>query len=400
MPDDEAQRVAALHETRVLDTERDRDFDDIALLAMEVCGTPIGLVSLVDSDRQWCKAKVGFELDGTSRDMSFCTHAVADRQLMEVGDTTADPRFADNPLVTGHGVRFYAGAPLMLQGGHVIGTVCVLDREPGQLSAPQRRALRALARHAAALLDLRRYASTAAQSTQRLRELDRLMESFLSNVSHELRTPLTTIRGYLEMMLDAEYDPVSARRFLSTMQRNADRLLRLIDDLLQVARLREQDIDLNRVEIDLADLAFQLVAGSRPLAEHKNITLVEETERPVTALGDPQRLSQALSHLLLNAIKFTPAGGRVTVATRAANGPCVMITDSGTGVAEADLPYLFDAFYRSPSADAEAVPGVGVGLTLVKSIVDAHHGTITAEQAPGGGICIRITLPAAGAVVT
>jgi len=393
VPDDEMQRVAALGEAQVLDTEPEPDFDDIAVLAAEVCGTPISLVTLIDADRQWFKAKVGFDLDETGRDISFCTYTVQDRQMLEVDDAATDPRFAGNPLVTERGVRFYAGAPLQLQDGHVVGTVCVLDHQPRQLTGQQQRALRSLARHATAHLELRRYAHTAAEAARRLRELDRMKDSFLANVSHELRTPLSSIRGYLELLLDDDHDATTARRFLSVMQRNADRLLRLIDDLLLVAGLHDDGLNLDRGEIDLADLAYQLVHASRPLAEHRNITLIEHTDQPVRALGDPRRLSQALSHLLFNALKFTPNGGRVTVAVTDDGPPTVAITDTGTGIAAADLPHLFDRFHRAHTTDAQAVQGIGVGLTIVKAIIDAHQGTITVDSRPEGGTTVRVTLP-------
>src|SRR3954468_7781312 len=117
VPADEPARLAALHEARVLDTPPEQDFDDIALLASEICRTPVGLVNLIDSDRQWVKAKVGTDLAETHRDVSFCTHVETGNDLLEVPDATADARFADNPSVNvEQGVRFYAGAPVVLDG--------------------------------------------------------------------------------------------------------------------------------------------------------------------------------------------------------------------------------------------------------------------------------------------
>ncbi|MDP9795816.1 signal transduction histidine kinase [Catenuloplanes nepalensis] len=393
VPVDEPQRVAALRETAILDTPPEAEFDDIAALASEICGTPIALVSLVDADRQWFKAKVGTELRQTCRDVAMCSYAVADRAMIEVGDTAADPRFSANPLVTEHGVRFYAGAPLMMQDGHAIGTVCVMDHRPRELTTDQRRALRSLARHAAAHLELRRYAARVVDATDRLRELDRLKDSFLDSVSHELRTPLSLIRGYLEVLLDGDADPDTARRFLAVMQRNADRMLRLIDDLLLVSRLHEDGLDLEHTAADLSELVFQVTAASKPLAEHKGITVVEHTGTPITISGDPQRLSQAFSHLMFNAIKFTRAGGRIAVATSDDDEPTLTIMDTGIGIPPEDLPFLFDRFRRSSTSDLLAIQGSGIGLTIVKAIVDAHRGTITIESEPGEGTTVRVTLP-------
>ncbi len=394
LPEDEVARLAALRDAGVLDTLPEQDFDDIALLASEICGTPMGLVTLVDEDRQWFKAKVGIDIDQTHRDASFCAHTVRGHELLEVPDATVDPRFGQNPFVLGDAsVRFYAGAPVVLDGTHAVGTVCVIDQEPRQLTAAQRRALRSLARHASVQLELRRYARHAGEIADRLRQLDRMKDSFLANVSHELRTPLSSIRGYLEMLLDDEFDSETSQRFLSVMQRNSDRLLRLIDDLLTVARLNDDGMVLDLAEVDLADLVHQVVSACRPLAEHRRVRLLDRTAAPVPARGDAKRLQQALNHLIVNAIKFTSAGGEIAVVSSTGEEPELVITDTGVGIAPGDLPHVFDRFFRSAAADTMATPGPGLGLAIVRSIIDTHHGSIHLESEPGTGTTVRLTLP-------
>ena len=393
MPVDEPQRVAALRETAILDTPPEDEFDDIAVLASEICGTPIALVSLVDADRQWFKARVGLEVSQTGRDVAMCAYPVADRAMLEIGDTAGDDRFVGNPLIAQEGVRFYAGAPLLMQDGHAVGTVCVMDRRPRELTADQRRALRSLARHASAHLELRRYARRVIDAAERLRDLERLKDSYLASVSHELRTPLSLIRGYLEVLLDDDADPDTARRFLAVMSRNADRLLRLIDDLLLVAHLHEDGLELDSTDADLSELAYRAAVTSKPLAEHKGIVVVEHTGSPIPIAGDPQRLSQAFTHLMFNAIKFTPEGGQIAVVTSGGDEPTLTIMDTGIGIPRADLPFLFDRFHRGGAADLLATQGSGMGLTIVKAIIDAHRGTITVESEPDEGTTVRVTLP-------
>jgi signal transduction histidine kinase len=394
LPDDEHSRLAALHDAQVLDTAPEQDFDDIALLASEICGTPMGVVSLIDADRQWFKAKIGLDKEETHRDLAFCAHAVQGHELLEVPDATADVRFADNPLVVGpDNIRFYAGAPVVLDGTHSVGTVCVIDTVPRELTPAQRRALRSLARHASVQLELRRYARHAGEIAERLRQLDRMKDSFLAAVSHELRTPLSSIRGYLEMLLDDEFDAETSRRFLSVMQRNSDRLLRLIDDLLTVARLTEDGLQLDLGEVDLAELAHQVTSACRPLAEHKDVKLRDRTESPVPARGDAKRLSQALNHLVVNAIKFTAPGGEISVNSITDGEPELIITDTGVGIPATDLPHVFDRFFRSAAADSMAAPGPGLGLAIVRSIIDAHHGSIHLHSEQGIGTTVRVTLP-------
>ena len=154
---DEAARLAALHGLRLLDTAAEAAFDDIVALASHICGTPTALISLIDNKRQWFKASVGFGATETPREFAFCTHAiVAPEPVLVVADASQDPRFRDNPLVTGEPrIRFYAGVPIGLPGGSALGTVCVIDTVPRGLDAEQSRALQALARHTGALLELR-----------------------------------------------------------------------------------------------------------------------------------------------------------------------------------------------------------------------------------------------------
>ena len=392
--ENESARLAALLDAQVLDTEPEQDFDDIALLASQICDTPMGMVSLVAGDRQWFKARIGVELTGSARDDSFCAHAVAAHEFLEVPDTGADPRFADNPLVTGpENWRFYAGAPVVLDGTHAVGTVCVQDHEPRNLTAGQQRALRSLARHASVQLELRRYARHAAEIADRLRQLDRMKDSFLASVSHELRTPLSSIRGYLEILLDDDFDAETSRRFLAVMQRNSDRLLKLIDDLIIVARLSDDGMQLDLAEVDLAELAHQVTSACRPLADHKQVRLRDRTERPVPARGDAKRLALALNHLVVNGIKFTAPGGEISVDTSDSDEPELVITDTGVGIVPDDLPHVFDRFYRSAAADSMAAQGPGVGLAIVRSIIEAHHGTIRVQSEPGIGTTVRLTLP-------
>lgn len=157
LPPDETRRLAELRGYGVLDTAPEPEFDDFTRIASIVCGTPVSLVSLIDFDRQWFKSRVGLELRQTHRDLAFCAHAILGDGLMEVPDAAADPRFADNPLVTGPGnIRFYAGAPLVTPSGSRLGTLCVIDHRPRELTRDQQEALVILSRRVVAQLELRR----------------------------------------------------------------------------------------------------------------------------------------------------------------------------------------------------------------------------------------------------
>lgn len=155
----EARRLKVLWQYDVLDTVPEEVFDDLTELAARICEAPIALISLIDEDRQWFKAKVGVTLNETSRDISFCAHAIKQTDLFIIPDATLDARFANNPLVTSDPkIRFYAGAPLITPDGYALGTLCVIDKVPREMREEQKHALRVLARHVMTQLELRRHA--------------------------------------------------------------------------------------------------------------------------------------------------------------------------------------------------------------------------------------------------
>jgi GAF domain-containing protein len=157
MPTNEVARVAALQRYAILDSEPEQGFDDLALLASYICQTPIALISLVDENRQWFKSRVGLSISETSREIAFCSRAILQSDIFIVPDTLQDERFRNNPLVVSEpNIRFYAGAPLITEEGYALGTLCVVDRAPREVSPEQKEALKALSRLVLAQLEFRR----------------------------------------------------------------------------------------------------------------------------------------------------------------------------------------------------------------------------------------------------
>ena len=165
IPKDEAKRLKVLWQYDILDTVPEEVFDDLTELASHICEAPIGLITLVDEKRQWFKARVGTSVRETSRDISFCAHAILQDELFIVSDASKDPRFKNNPLVVGQPkIRFYAGAPLKSPDGYALGTLCVVDSKPRLLRDEQKKSLRILARHVETQLELRRHAKELAEA--------------------------------------------------------------------------------------------------------------------------------------------------------------------------------------------------------------------------------------------
>jgi len=229
----------------------------------------------------------------------------------------------------------------------------------------------------------------------RLRSLDRMKDEFVALVSHELRTPLTSIRGYLELVLDdAEQLATDHREFLQIVDRNVDRLLHLVSDLLLVAQADAGKLMFDWAEVDLGSLVAHCVQAAQPAAERAGIELVTVSDASRPIVGDSARIGQLLDNLISNAIKFTPGGGLVAVSVDSSGDSAVIeVRDSGLGISAEEQKQLFERFFRTRSATELAIAGTGLGLSIVKAIVDAHGGTISVDSAEGKGTTFRVLLP-------
>ena len=245
------------------------------------------------------------------------------------------------------------------------------------------------------------------------RATERMKDQFVSLISHELRTPLSSILGYLELVMDDEAQPLTDehRKFLTTVERNAHRLLRLVGDLLFTAQVEAGRFTLQPEDVDLAAVVRAAEETIRVLAATNGVDVhVDVPAEALVVPGDAVRLGQACDNLVSNAVKFTPAGGRVTLslraAWRAADGTVVAderpgsvpvaqlaVSDTGMGIPAGEQGELFTRFFRASTARRNAVPGVGLGLTITKAITTAHGGTLDLESAEGAGTTFTLTLP-------
>lgn len=244
--------------------------------------------------------------------------------------------------------------------------------------------------------ETRGYLFVASDITQAL-EVAKLKDEFVGLISHELRTPLSSILGYLELMRDDDDNPLSEEhlQYLAVAERNAHRLLRLVGDLLFTAQVESGKFPLDSREVSLDTIITAAVESARPVADAAGIQLAAElSESPAVVFGDPVRLGQAVDNLISNAIKFTPRAGQVTVALDVTPANAVVtVRDTGMGIAASELDQLFSRFFRATTATRNAVPGVGLGLTITKAIVTAHHGEMDVESEEGVGTCFSLTLP-------
>lgn len=230
----------------------------------------------------------------------------------------------------------------------------------------------------------------------RLKDLDRMKSQFLSHCSHELRTPLTSIKGFTENMLHGMVGPLAERQhlYLTRISANANRLTRMIGDLLDLSRIEAGTVRLAHQSVSLPNLLDEITQEFMPLTQTKHQELVlETTGKDLTIWGDPDRLHQIVTNLVHNAHKFTPEHGRIVVSACAdpPNHILLSITDSGPGIPQEALAHLFQAFYQAHRRPEIGTEGLGLGLSIVKQLVELHSATITVESTVGAGttFCIR-----------
>jgi signal transduction histidine kinase len=377
----DAQRVAEIGKYRVLVEPPRADLLAIVEIAAQVARVPMATINLITDVEQHQIATHGFDASVCAREDSMCNVVLGAGRPVVVPDASLDPRFRDNPFVTGviGNVRFYATHQLRTPEDVVIGTLCVFDEVPRTLSDEQEHALVGLADRVVDLLELE----------LRTRELERSNEqlaAFAGQVSHDLRNPLTAVTMSLNMMGDEITEDDADLTFL--VQRaigGAGRMQSLIDDLLKFARVGGE---LQRVSVDLDTVVKDVREDLATALAHATVVVGDLP----TVTGDPVQLRAVLQNLVANAAKFVRPGQPAHIevdATRIGERWRIEVCDRGPGIPADQQERVFQPLARID----EDVEGSGIGLTTCRRIVEAHGGRIGLTDSPYGGTCAWFELP-------
>jgi signal transduction histidine kinase len=383
----ETERLLALRSYGILDTAVEPAFDDITRIASYVCQTPISLISLVDEGRQWFKSELGLGIRQTPIQQSICAHALLEHSFLEVADTTRDSRFDCNPLVTGapH-VRFYAGALLRTPDGLPLGTVCVLDDKPRQLTSEQRDILAALARQVMSQMEFRR----ALLLSDRLqRNISRLM----AVAGHDLKQPLQVMVIAIDRIRKKLVDPRDQERLALAV----DAGMRMAEELDRLAETSVLQTGLGTPQLKsfpVSDIFESIIHNWHLHAEAKGLRLVV---KPCGAriVSDPGMLRAIIGNLVGNAIKYTEHGRVLVGCRKRGNFLSIEVLDSGSGIPPGQLGAIFDAFHQiNPASE-----GLGLGLSIVRRTAEAlgHEVALKSDLARGSHFTVLVPLAADGA---
>lgn len=405
LPDNEQERLQALLRYAILDTSPEAAFEELTQLASQICEVPIALVSLVDTHRQWFKARVGLGVSETPRELAFCAHAILQDEVFEVPNAREDPRFADNPLVAGApDIRFYAGAPLVTNDGFKLGTLCVIDRVPRQLRPDQVSALRVLGRQVVAQMELRKLAGTLARSLSALHasrtsansahveeqglDSGERQRALLAHATHDLRTPLNAILGFAQLIAEeGAMDEPERRELAGRIDDAAGYMLRLVNDILAVAQLDSGAVGLAYAPIHLSALASATLETIRPLAVAggNHVELVATATRR-TITGDSTQIQKILFNLLSNACKYTREGTiRLTIDDDGDRWVRIAVADTGIGMTADQRRRLFRPFVQVHNAKVQDQESTGLGLHITRGLCERMGGALTVGGEAGVG---------------
>ncbi|RZJ52201.1 MAG: hybrid sensor histidine kinase/response regulator [Flavobacterium sp.] len=391
IPHNESERLAALRRYNILDTLPESAFDDATKLVSYICGVPIAHISFIDENRQWFKSEIGVGVSEVPREISFCQYTIMDSKMVEIPDTHLNDRFKDDPNVTGgFKVRFYAGIPLTTPDGHNIGTLCAIDHVTKELNENQRNALSIVAKHVINQLELgtKNFELDTQKNIAERAVLAK--DSFLANMSHEIRTPLNAIIGFTDLLAQTTLDSVQ-RDYIDSVQIAGENLLIIINDILDLSKIESGNLTIDQQPFNLKKTlkhVYNLLKVKVPKDVEFNLFL--DADMPDIVIGDQGRLNQILVNLTGNALKFTQEGD-VTISVKKVEETAehyslrFTVKDTGIGIHKDKLKTIFERFTQAEESTTRKFGGTGLGLNIVKQLVELHDAKIQVKSQEGRG---------------
>lgn len=392
LPENESVRLAELYEYNILDTLPEQEYDDITKVASDLCSMPISIISLIDKERQWFKSRVGLDSTETNRDLAFCAHAIlSPSDMFIVPDPTIDERFKDNPYVIGEPhIGFYAGVPLVSPQGNAMGTLCVMDNKPNELTEEQKVTLRALARVVTAHMELRKKNFQLAEQKQLLEQTNIDLSQFAHVVAHDIKSPCNSIHAAATIFKQMYNDKLNEEglEMLDMMIDTSRHATKMVDGILSHTKM-----------VNTADIARRKFTFDSCVHDLKALLTIPANTHIDVVNGDMEvytsktMLVQILLNLCTNAIKHNDKeDARITLSVHEIHGGhCYSVKDNGPGIPEKDHQNVFELFRTLNTSGVES-KGHGIGLATVKRLVEKLNGAIEINSELGKGCEFKIYL--------
>ena len=398
--DNESERLANLFSHELLDTPEDDELNQIVQLAAEITEMPISLVSLIDENRQWFKAKVGLELNETPREYAFCDHTIKGKDLFTVQDATLDDRFMKNPLVTGDpNIRFYAGVPLETTEGYQLGTLCVIDRKPGVLTSKQEKALHILAKQVVINFELRkknrsfeRALDIVDAQKRQLESKNLILSRLLSIISHDLRNPIENLKQIFGLFASGDISTEDMKFMSVDVNKSLASTSDMLNNILSWAERQLSDIGIKIVAVNLYELVEEQLTIVGLAANYKKNKLVNKVDQESTIYADPDVLKVIIRNLVTNANKFTREGEIIVTLNEEDAFYRICILDTGCGMPKEKIEGLFNWSSRQTTFGTLGEKGSGLGLLICRQFAEQHGGRLDVASEEGKGTAVAVAI--------
>ncbi len=386
VPVNEKERLAALRQYKMLDTEAEKQFDEIALLASEICETPISMITLIDSERQFFKSGGPVSVTEIPRDLAFCSHAINHpSEPFVVQDMREDKRFFDHPFVIGDPhVVFYTGIPLTNPDGYALGTLCVMDQQPKQLSERQLRSLQILAKQVIQMLELRKANFQLKIFKEHFESRNEELQQFAYVVSHDIKSPLASIVLTSEMLRENFGEAIDEEnnQLLKVLNRSSFKIKNLVDGILayyRAERAMQEEAETFSLKPFLLSIAEML--------QVKQPADIRFPQEDIRIHINKTALEQIFVNLLQNALKYND-NEKPEVAIQFSEDILnyyFVVADNGHGIAQEEQQKIFEMFTTLGVRDRFGTKGTGIGLSTVKKLIEKMSGKIEVQSASGKG---------------
>lgn len=400
IPSNESERQSNLDSYNLVDTAPEIDFDNITELASQICETPIALISIIDNDRQWFKSKVGLEANQTGRDVSFCGHAIHSDELFEIKNSKEDDRFKGNPLVTdAPEVIFYAGQPIISSEGYRLGTLCVIDNKPNELTEKQKRTMHILSQHVRSLLDLRK---KNLELQKALVEVEKRSSEMVQNaklvglgrlaggVAHEINNPLAIIAGRVDQ-LNIKLKPSEdskEKELLNSIKDNVKRIKGIVTGMLEYSRDEKVATNERTTLGACVDMVFPFFSEK---CSGIGIEIFKDVDEDLAIEVNKIQISQIIVNLLNNAIDATEEQSlrKISIIGKKEGQEVVLrIADNGPGIPEDKIDQVLEPFFTTKAPGK----GTGLGLSISFAMAKTNKGQlgITKDREKGAEFYLRL----------
>lgn len=390
-PKNEAERLAVVSKYKLLDYLPEEDFDNITSLIAAICEVPIALITVLDKEKNHFKSNFGIDFKDSPREFSFCGHAILqDEPIFIVKDVQKDARFKDNPVVKENNVAFYAGVPLIVSSGHALGTLCIYDHKPRELTQIQKESLVRLAKEVINLFELRLKNEQFKNAQAELRERNEHLKKFAGVVSHDLKSPLANITSLSRLIRDENRDSLSeeSHTYFDLIEESSETLKEYINGILNFYKADEL-LEARRDDISYHDF-FENIKEIYMLKDSQLMYPKQGTFRSIKIAP----LTQIMLNLIDNAFKYNRSHQpvvKIQVEEEALQYRFT-VTDNAIGIDKEKQPEVFDLFKTTGVKDRQGKEGTGIGLATVKSLVTKLGGEIGLSSEIGKGSSFRFTI--------